>query len=163
FVNGVFNVDRAVIRGTGTEVTFQANVPVVDKNAKASMLVRGNIDLQLAQIISPDITSGGQLQFDIDSFGSRSNQNVQRQIRILNASFASADLPVGLQAGNGVLTLTRDRLDVTQFQGKVGGGNVTASGNMVYRPSLQFDLAMAATGVRVLYAQSVRTTIGSNL
>src|SRR5256885_5578698 len=48
------------------------------------------------------ITSGGQVQFDIDSFGSRSDQNVQGQIRIVNASFASAGLPLGLQAGNGV-------------------------------------------------------------
>ncbi len=162
FANGVLNVQKSVIRGTGTEVTFQANIPTA-KDAKASMLVRGNIDLQLAQLMSPDITSGGQVQFDIDSFGSRSDQNVQGQIRIVNASFASAGLPVGLQGGNGVLTLTRDRLDVTQFQGRVGGGTVTASGGIVYRPSLQFDLAMAAEGVRVLYAQSVRTTIGSKL
>ena len=88
---------------------------------------------------------------------------MQGQIRIVNASFASSGLPLGLQAGNGVLTLTRNRLDVTQFQGRVGGGNVTASGGVVYRPSLQFDLAMAAQGVRVLYAQSMRTTIGSTL
>ena len=162
FTNGVLNVQKSVIRGTGTEITFQANVPTA-QNAKLSMLVRGNIDLQLAQMLSPDITSGGQVQFDIDSFGSRSDQNVQGQIRIVNASFASAGLPLGLQAGNGVLTLTRNRLDVTQFQGRVGGGNVTASGGVVYRPSLQFDLAMAAQGVRVLYAQSMRTTIGSNL
>jgi translocation and assembly module TamB len=162
FVNGALDVQKSIIRGTGTEITLQANIPTA-KDAKASMLVRGNIDLQLAQLLSPDITSGGQIQFDIDSFGPRSAQNVQGQVRIVNASFASAGLPVGLQGGNGVLTLTRDRLDVTQFQGKVGGGNVTASGGVVYRPSLRFDLAMAATGVRVLYAQSMRTTIGSNL
>jgi translocation and assembly module TamB len=162
FTNGVLNVQKSMIRGTGTEITFQANIPTA-QNAKLSVLVRGNVDLQLAQLLSPDITSGGQVQFDIDSFGSRSDQNVQGQIRIVNASFASSGLPLGLQAGNGVLTLTRNRLDVTQFQGRVGGGNVTASGGVVYRPSLQFDLAMAAQGVRVLYAQSMRTTIGSTL
>ena len=162
FTNGVLNVQKSMIRGTGTEITFQANIPTA-QSAKLSMLMRGNVDLQLAQLLSPDITSGGQVQFDIDSFGSRSDQNVQGQIRIVNASFASAGLPLGLQAGNGVLTLTRNRLDVTQFQGRVGGGNVTASGGVVYRPSLQFDLAMAAQGVRVLYAQSMRTTIGSTL
>ena len=40
---------------------------------------------------------------------------------------------------------------------------MTASGGIVYRPQLQFDLAMAAKGVRVLYDQSVRTTLNSNL
>ena len=54
-------------------------------------------------------------------------------------------------------------IHVMQFQGKVGGGVVTASGGVVYRPQLQFDLAMAATGVRVLYHESVRATLNSNL
>ena len=162
YANGVLNLQRSTIRGTGTEVTFQASVPAA-KDAPASMLVQGSVDLRLAQLVSPDITSGGELQFDIDSNGRRSDPNVQGQIRIVNASFATAGAPLGLQNGNGVLTLTRDRLDVTQFQGKVGGGSVTASGGVVYRPQLQFDLAMAAQGVRVLYDQSVRTTLNSNL
>ena len=127
------------------------------------MLVQGKADLRLAQLVSPDITSAGELQFDIDSNGRRSDPNVQGQIRIVNVSIATAGAPLGLQSGNGVLTLTRDRLAVTQFQGKVGGGAVTASGGVVYRPQLQFDLAMAAQGVRVLYDQSVRTTLNSNL
>ena len=155
-------MQRSTIRGTGTEVTFQASVPAA-KDAPASMLVQGSVDLRLAQLVSPDITSGGELRFDIDSNGRRSDPNVQGQIRIVNASFATAGAPLGLQNGNGVLTLTRNRLEVTQFQGKVGGGSVTASGGVVYRPQLQFDLAMAGQGVRMLYDQSIRTTLNSNL
>ena len=162
YANGILNLQRSTIRGTGTEVVFEANVPMAN-DAPTSMLVQGSVDLRLAQLISPDITSGGELKFDIDSKGRRSDQNVQGQIRIVNASFATAGAPLGLQNGNGVLTLTRGRLDVTQFQGNVGGGVVTASGGVVYRPQLQFDLAMAAKGVRVLYDQSVRTTLQSNL
>ena len=154
---GVLNVQPSGIRGTGTEVTFQANVPVA-KDDPATIMVRGSVDLRLAQLMSSDITSAGQLQFDIDSSGRRSDRNIEGQIRIVNASFATAGAPLGLQNGNGVLTLTRDRLDVTQFKGNVGGGTVTASGGIVYRPQLQFDLAMAAQGVRMLYDQSVRTT-----
>jgi translocation and assembly module TamB len=162
YSKGVLNLQRATIRGTGTEVTFQASLPTA-KDAPASLLVKGNVDLRLAQLVSPDITSGGELQFDIDSSGHRSEPNVQGQIRIVNAKFATAGAPLGLQNGNGVLTLTRNRLDVTQFQGKVGGGSVTASGGLVYRPQLQFDLAMAAQEVRILYDQSVRTTLSSNM
>ncbi len=162
YVDGVLNLQRSTIRGTGTEVTFQANVPMTG-DAAASMLVRGSIDLRLAQLVSPDITSGGELRFDIDSYGRRSDPNVQGKIQVVNASFATVDAPLGLSGGNGILTLTRDRLDITQFQGKVGGGVLTASGGVVYRPQLQFDLALAAKGVRVLYDQSIRTTLDSNL
>ena len=162
YVNGVLNVQRSTIRGTGTEITFQANVPMTE-DAPASMLVRGSVDLRLAQLVSPDITSNGEFRFDIDSDGRRADPNVQGKIQVVNASFATVGAPLGLSGGNGVLTLTRNRLDVTQFQGNVGGGIVTASGGVVYRPQLQFDLALAAKGVRVLYDQSVRTTLNSNL
>jgi translocation and assembly module TamB len=162
YANGVFKVQHSSIRGTGTELTFEANVPMA-QNAPASMLLHGSVDLRLAQLVSPDITSAGLLQFDIDSKGQRSDPNVQGQIKIVNASFATVGAPLGLQNGNGVLTLTRNRLNVTQFQGSVGGGKVTASGGIVYRPQLQFDLAMAGQGVRVLYNQSLRTTLSSHL
>ena len=162
YANGILNLQRATIRGTGTEVTVQASLPIAN-DGPASMLVRGSVDLRLAQLVSPDITSAGELRFDIDSYGRRSDPNVQGQIHIVNASFATAGAPLGLQNGNGVLTLTRDRLNITQFKGSVGGGVVTASGGIVYRPQLQFDLAMAGKGVRVLYDQNVRTTLNSNL
>ncbi len=162
YTGGVLNVQRSVIRGTGTEINFQARIPTA-KDAPISLLVRGGLDLRLAQLISPDITSGGQVQFDIDSFGSRADPNVQGLIKIVNASFATIDTPLGLQNGNGVLTLTRDRLNVTQFQGKVGGGDISASGGVIYRPDLRFDLGLTGNGVRILYAQSVRTSISPNL
>ena len=162
YANGVLDVQRSTIRGTDTEINFQARVPTA-KDAPISLYVRGGVDLRLAQLVSPDITSGGQLQFDIDSFGSRTDPNVQGQVKIINASFAMVDSPVGLQQGNGVLTLTTDRLNVTQFHGKIGGGDVSASGGVLYRPSLRFDVGLKGQGVRILYAQSVRTTVNSNL
>ncbi len=162
YTNGVLDVKRSVIRGTGTELTFQANVPA-SKDAPVSLLLKGTVDVRLAEMMIPDVTSTGQIRFDIDSYGARSDPNLQGQIRIVNAGFTQAGVPLGLRNGNGVLTLTRDRLDIAQFQGTVGGGTVTARGGVVYRPNLYFDLAMQANGVRMLYQQSVRTTIGSRL
>jgi translocation and assembly module TamB len=162
YVRGTLDVKRSSIRGTGTDLTFQANLPTT-KDAPVSILLQGSIDLRLAQMLSPDITSGGQLRFDIDSYGKRSDPTIQGQVKILNASFAQAGTPLGLNNGNGTLTLTRDRLNITEFKGEVGGGTVTASGGMIYRPHLRADLAMKAEGVRILYAQSVRATVNSNL
>ena len=162
YVNGAIDIKRSVIRGTGTELTFQAHVPAA-KDLPVSLLLQGTIDLRLAEMLSPDMTGTGQLRFDIDSFGARSDPNFQGQIRVINAGFTQAGVPLGLRNGNGVLTLTRNRLDITQFQANVGGGTVTARGGVVYRPNLYFDLAMKADEVRVLYQQSIRTTLSSNL
>ena len=162
YADGGLDVRHSQIRGTDTDLTFQAHVPAA-KNAPALMLLKGTIDLQLAQLFDPDISSSGQLRFDIDSYGQRSDPNIEGEVRIVNASFARSGTPLGLRDGNGVLTLTRDRLDVREFQGKVGGGTVSASGGVVYRPNIRFDLGLKMDNARVLYAQSIRTTVSSNL
>ncbi len=162
YANGALDVKRSQIRGTGTDLTFQAHVPEA-KNAPVSILLKGSIDLQLAQLFDADVLSGGQLRFDIDSFGQRSNPNVEGEVRIENASFAVSGSPIGLRDGNGVLTLTPNRLDVREFHGKVGGGAVSASGGVVYRPGIRFDLGLKMDSSRILYAQSIRTTVSSNL
>jgi translocation and assembly module TamB len=163
YANGTLQLQRAALRGTGTDLQFQGTVPVVNKNAPVSLLLLGTVDLRLAQMLNPDVISSGQLRFDINSYGQRSDPNVEGQVRIVNANFATGSAPLGLQNGNGVLTLTKDRLNITQFRGTVGGGTLTASGGVVYRPSLQFDLGMAGDNIRLLYPDTVRENISTNL
>jgi translocation and assembly module TamB len=162
YANGVLDVKRSEIRGTGTDLTFQAHVPT-EKNLPVSVLLQGTIDLQLATLFDPDLTAAGQLRFDINSYGQRSDPSVEGQVRIVNASLSEAGTPVGLQNGNGLLTLTRDRLNVTEFKGQVGGGTVSAGGGIAYRPNLRFDLAMKGDGVRLLYQQSIRANLNTDL
>ena len=162
FTNGVLALQRATLRGTDTDLQIQGNVPI-NSQAPASVLLLGNVDLRLIQLVNPDLTSSGQVRFNINSFGTRANPNVQGQVQVMNANFASGDLPIGLQNGNGVLTLTRDRLEITRFEGTVGGGTVTASGGLAYRPALGFDVALAGRGIRMLYPEGVREGVDLNL
>jgi translocation and assembly module TamB len=162
FVNGVISLQRTQLRGTDTDLQFQATVPTAT-NAPISLLALGTVDLKLVQLFDPDIETSGQLRLNVNSYGQRTNPNVQGEIQIVNAGFASGDLPIGLQNGNGVLTLTKDRLNISSFSGTVGGGQVTATGGVVYRPSMNFDLALSGKGIRLLYPQGVRTGVGMNL
>ncbi len=162
YVNGVLTLLPGEIKGTGTDVRFQGRLPV-NSSAASTLSVQGTVDLSLAQMFDPDVSSGGQLQLDINAAGYKSAENVEGQIRIVNASFATTDLPIGLSNGNGVLTLRSDRLDVTHFTGEVGGSTVTASGGVTYRPAIQFNLAVKGNDLRLLYPQSVRSDLGLNL
>jgi translocation and assembly module TamB len=81
----------------------------------------------------------------------------------VKANFATAEAPIGLQDGNGILTLTRDRLNITQFSGTVGGGKVQASGALVYKPHLRFDVALAGKGMRLLFPEGIRQELDANL
>jgi translocation and assembly module TamB len=162
FTNGVLALQKTNIRGTDTDVQLQASVPT-SSSAPISLLALGTVNLQIAQLFDPDLTSSGELRFNINSYGARTDPNVEGQVRIVNANFATGAAPIGLQNGNGVLTLTKDRLNITEFTGTVGGGKVQASGGVVYKPSLKFDLAMAGNGVRLLYPEGVREAVDANL
>jgi translocation and assembly module TamB len=163
YVNGVLALQRTQLRGTDTDLAFQATVPVKDANAPVSLLALGTVDLKLIQLFDPDVVTSGQLKLNVNSYGNRANPDVQGQIQVVNAGFASGDLPLGLENGNGVLTLTKNRLNITSFKGTVGGGEVTATGGVAYRPALDFNVALAGRGIRLLYPDGVRTGLGMNL
>jgi translocation and assembly module TamB len=160
--NGVVEIARTAIRGTETDLQVQGSIPLA-RNAPASVLLLGTVNLKLAQLMGPDIRSSGQLQFNINSYGARSDPNVEGQVQIVNASFTNGNLPVGMQRANGVLTLTRDRLNIQSFKAQVGGGTVTAQGGVAYRPSIQFDLGASAQGVRMLYPQGMREQMDADI
>ena len=162
YVDGTLTVQPTEIKGTDTDLRFEGRIPITT-DAPAQITLLGNIDLALVHVLSPDTSASGQLEFDVNAAGRKINQDVEGQIKIVNASFTTADAPVGLSQGNGVLTLRGTRLDVSQFTGKVGGGTVTASGGIVYRPSLQFDLALKGSDIRMLYPEGLRTDLGMSL
>jgi translocation and assembly module TamB len=162
YSRGVLTVQKTAIRGPGTDLQLQGTIPVAG-TAPMSIVALGTVDLGIAQMLDPDITSSGQLQFNIDGSGRRANPNVQGQIKIVNAALAGDSLPLGLQNGNGVLTLTNNRLEIDKFEGKVSSGTLTAKGGITYRPSIGFNLVVAANGIRTLYPPGVREGIDTNL
>ncbi len=159
---GVATLQPGEIRGTGTDLRFQGVIPV-NSNAPASLTLLGNVDLRIVQLVQPDIDTSGQVQFDINSHGTVSNPDIVGQIRLVNVTALPSGMPLGLEGGNGVLTLRNNRLEVTKFNGTVGGGPVTAQGAVTFRPAIQFNVAMAATGIRFQYPQGLRVAVDSNL
>jgi translocation and assembly module TamB len=162
YSQGVLSLQRTAIRGTGTDLQLQGTFPTAG-TAPMTVVAQGTVDLSLAQLLDPDITSSGQIQFNIDGTGRRANPEVQGQVKIVNASFAGASLPIGMQNGNGVLVLTNNKLDIQQFNGNVSGGTLTATGGITYRPSLQFNVALNGHGLRTLFPDGVREGIDTNL
>jgi translocation and assembly module TamB len=162
YSRGVLNVQRTQIRGTGTDLQLQGTIPVA-VTAPMTIVALGTIDLALGKMFNPDITSSGQIKFNIDGAGRRANPEVQGQVQIVNASFAGDDLPIGLQNGNGTLVLTNNRLDIQRFTGNVSGGTFTATGGITYRPSVQFNVALNGNGIRTLFPDGVREGTNTNL
>jgi translocation and assembly module TamB len=158
----VVTLQRSGLKGTDTDLQFSGSMSTA-KDSPISLLLLGTVNLQIAQLFEPDIKTSGELKFNINTNGATTSPNFAGEVDIVDANFASGDLPVGLQHGNGVLSLTKDRLNITRFQGTVGGGTVTAQGGVAYRPAVQFDLGLAANGVRVLYPEGVRESVNANI
>ena len=92
------------------------------------------MNLQIAQLFDPDYKSSGQLRFNINSYGARTDPNIEGEVDVVDANFYGGDLPLGIQHGNGVLTLTKNRLNIKTFKANSGGGTVTAQGGVTFRP-----------------------------
>jgi translocation and assembly module TamB len=162
YASGVLTLQKTTIRGTGTDLQLQGTIPVAN-NTPMSLLALGTVDLSIAQILNPEITSGGQIQLNVNGYGARQNPDVQGEIKIVNATLAGNDLPIGLQDGNGTLRLTTNRLEIEQFRGRVSGGTLTATGGVTYRPAVQFNIAVAGNGIRTLFPEGVREGLNTNL
>ena len=162
YKDGLLALERAEIRGTDTDLQFQGTFPLTGR-APMSLLLLGTVNLQLAQMFDSEVKSSGELKFNISSHGSGNGSSPNGQIEIVDANFIRSDLPVGLQHGNGVLTLTQDRLNITKFQATVGNGTLTAQGGVAYRPKIRFDLGLAVKDVRMLYPQGLRESVNADL
>ncbi len=160
YKNSILDVQRSAIKGTDTNLEFEGSIPVAG-DAPMSLVLEGTVNLQMAQLFDPDARTSGEIRFHINSHGN--GPNVGGEIDIVDANYASNGLPTALQHGNGVLTLTSNRINVSKFEGTVGGGKVTAQGGVAYRPAIQFDLGLAARGIRMLYPQGMRETFDANL
>lgn len=162
YKDGVIDVQRASLRGTDTDLEFQGSVPT-SGNGAMSLLLHGNVGLQLAQLFDPDIRSSGQLKFNVDSHGAIAAGTLGGEIDVVDANYSSDNLPVALQHGNGVLKLTTDRVNIERFEATAGGGSVTAQGGVSFRPGIKFDLGVVAKGMRILYPQGMRESVDANL
>ena len=100
---------------------------------------------------------------DARATGAATHPELAGQLRLQNIALAFPDAPLGVQNLNGVLDINNDKITIAQLSGEAGGGQISASGVIAYRPQLQMDIAVKANHVRILYQDQVRLLLDSNL
>jgi translocation and assembly module TamB len=161
YQGGNLSIRPVAILGTDTNLQVQGMIPL-SSNAPLSLLVKGDMNLQIAQLLDPEMRSAGVAHVDIHS-GGTSSAGLAGEIDIRGASVSYGSLPIGLSNGNGVLTLNGNRIDIARFNGEVGGGTITAQGGVALRPRLHFDLGMTANNVRMIYPQGMWESVDASL
>jgi translocation and assembly module TamB len=162
YANSVVTIAPSELKGTGTSLKFNGEIPVKGSNPPR-MSVTGTVNLELLRIVSPDVQSAGQLGLDLHAVQASEGVGVQGQIKLLNASLSTASSPLGVQNANGTFNIQNNEVRIGEFTAQIGGGQLTASGGLVYKPALRFNLALKADGVRLRYPDGMRTVLISDL
>lgn len=161
YAHSVLTIQPSELKGTDTSLRIQGRVPV-QNNAPIDLTAQGSINLRLLRLFSPDLQSSGTLALDIRGTGNAANPGVDGQITVQKASLIASDSPVGLENMNGTLTLAKGRIQFNDLKGQAGGGNISIGGSVGYQP-VQFDLAINAQSVRLLYPDGIRSVFDGNI
>jgi translocation and assembly module TamB len=160
--DGVVSVPRSSIRGTDTDLQFEGSIPV-NNDAPMSLVLLGTVNLHIVEVFDPELKSSGELKFNINSSRKGNVGEFGGSVDIIDAGLSSPDLPLALQHTNGSLTLAKDRVNIANLKGTLGGGTVSASGGVIFQPAVRFDVGLQAQGVRMLYPQGMRESMDANL
>ena len=162
YVHSVVTLQPAEIRGTDTSIRMQGMFPL-SGNASLTLTAQGSIDARIMRIVAPDLQSSGTVALDVRTSGSVKNPMIHGQVRLQNISMATTDAPVSVDKLNGTLELTNERVQISSLAGVVNGGQISATGSIDYRPSVQFNIALQGKSVRLRYPEGLRTLLDSNL
>ena len=162
YAHSVITLQPAEIRGTGTSLRLQGNIPLAGPTAP-SFTAQGTLDVQILRIVAPDVKSSGTVALDIGASGSAAQPDVQGQVRLKDVAISTMEAPLGVEKMNGTFDIAKDHVQVSSLTAQVGGGQVSLGGSVAYRPSLQFNLALNGKSVRLRYPDGLRMVLDSSL
>lgn len=160
---GILHLDPLHITGEDTNLYAQGSVGVLTGAHEMNLAAKGSVNLKLAQSISSDVNSSGQINFNVSAQGTFAQPKLIGDVQFVNVSFAMLDFPNGLSNMNGTLSFDQDRLDVKNLTAVSGGGKLTLGGFVTYQQGIYGDLTASAKGVRVRYPQGVSTMVDAKL
>lgn len=162
FIHSTLTFQPAEIRGTGTSLDLGGTVPIAG-DAPMNLTAKGSLDVQIVQILRPDIHSSGSVTLDVHTSGTPHQPTVKGQIHVQDVAFSTAAAPLGIEQLQGDLDLDGEKLQIKNLTARVGGGQVAAGGSITFAPQPQFNLALEGQSVRLRYPEGVRTVLDSNL
>jgi translocation and assembly module TamB len=161
YQNGVATVEQAQIKGTGTDLSLQGVVPV-QSTIPLNVSAKGGIDVQLLQLLSPDVIASGRLEIDVRASGAIAQPKTEGSIRIVNTGLSLEDAPVSVSAMNGQLSIAGNALRIDKLTATAGGGTISANGSATYGKETNFAIDLHAKGVRV-HPTGIRSTVDADL
>ena len=161
YQNGIATIEQARIKGTGTDLSIQGVVPV-QSTTPLNVSAKGGIDVELLQLLSPDVHASGKVEIDLRADGAVAQPTTRGSIRILNTALSVEGAPVSVSAMNGQLSIAGNRLQIDKLDATAGGGTISANGSATYGKQTNFAIDLHAKSVRVR-PTGIRSTLDGDL
>lgn len=161
--DGTLRLDPLHVFGEDTNLFMQGSVGALTQQHELQLKARGSVNVKLAQSINSNISSSGEVNFNLIGGGTIAHPRLTGDVQFGNVSFAFANFPNGLSNMNGTLSFDQDRIDVKNLTAVSGGGKLTLGGFVTYQQGIYGELTVSAKGVRVRYPQGVSTMVDAKL
>jgi translocation and assembly module TamB len=126
--------------------------------------VNGSVNLEVADDLSPDLSSSGVARISANIRGESANPRVNGRMTVQNASFYLKGLANGLDRVNGVVLFSQNRATIQEFTGYSGGGKIQLGGFIGFEGATPtFRLTATARDIRVRYPEGVSTVVDTDL
>ena len=147
----ILRLTQAHITGPETNLSLTGTAALTGGQALA-VAGQGSMNMKLAQTLDPNITSSGEMNFNVEGGGTLTQPSFSGQVHLTNVALALNDLPNGISKLNGDLVFDQNRLLVQNLVGTTGGGQLKFGGFLTYQHGLYGDFTAAGKDIRVRYA-----------
>jgi translocation and assembly module TamB len=162
YTGSLIKIDDAEMKGSGTDVKLAGSIST-NRTASMDLRLNGSVDLSILKGFQQDLDSSGSVDVQLAARGILSSPLVQGQVRIVNAAATSGNIPIGFENVNGSFTVNGNRIEIGNFTGNAGGGNISTTGFLTYGSKTDFSFNVDANNVRVRYPEGVRSIVGGSL
>jgi translocation and assembly module TamB len=149
--DGNLSLTQVHITGPETNLAVTGTAQLMD-DQELAVTGNGTVNMKLAQTFDPDITSSGQLDFNINAGGTLSTPSFSGNVHVNNVALALNDFPNGISKLNGNLIFDQNRLQVQDMVGTTGGGQLKFGGFLTYQQGIYGDFSATGKDIRVRYS-----------
>jgi translocation and assembly module TamB len=148
----------------GPETTIQVTGSIpFSEGASADLAVRGDLNLTILRLLSPDLRSTGSATVQATVRGALRDPAVNGRMELKRASLEFEDLPNTLDNAEGVVLFDRNRATIEKLTADTGGGRIMLSGFLDFGSSIVYRLQADAKQVRVRWPEELSTTFDAKL
>jgi translocation and assembly module TamB len=155
--------ESAHFQAPSTDLDLSGTVSLKD-SSPLNLRVKGSVNLALAETVSPDLSSAGDLVINAAVRGSYTSPDLSGTAELQKGNFHYAEFTNGLTNASAVIAFNGTRATIQSFRGESGGGKVDATGFAALTNGLiAFRLEAKTRAVRVRYPEGVSTVSDADL